>query len=92
MLKWPDKDPDELLDYEVDWSARLAGDTIATSAWIVPDGIVKDPGLGDSKTDTSSTIWLSGGALGESYTLTNRINTGGGRIMDQSVILKIRSK
>lgn len=35
------KDPDEVLDYGLDWTARLVGDTISTSQWIVPDGIVK---------------------------------------------------
>jgi hypothetical protein len=92
MLKWPDKDPDELLDYEIDWAARLAGDTISASEWILPVGIVKDAGAGDTHTDTSAVIWLSGGTLGESFVLTNRIDTAGGRIMDQSVSIKIRSK
>lgn len=92
MLKWPDKDPDELLDYELDWSARLDGDTIAESDWVVPDGIVKDPTKGDTSTATTATIWLSGGELGEQYELTNRIETAAGRIMDQSARIKIRSK
>lgn len=89
MLKWPDKDPDEKLDYEIKWVDRLAGDTIVTSTWIVPDGIVKED---EGAAANISTIWLSGGELGEQYDLTNRIETAGGRIMDYSTRIKIRSK
>ncbi len=85
-LKWPNKDPNEVLDYDLNWSARLAGDTIATSTWIVPDGITKDS---DSTSDTATKIWLSGGTEGETYTLTNRVVTEGGRTMDQSVTIKL---
>lgn len=83
------KDPDEVLDYGLDWTARLVGDTISTSQWIVPDGIVK--GI-DSHDDTSTTIWLSGGKIDETYEMTNRVVTAGGRTMDQSVKLKIKAR
>lgn len=32
-LRWPDKDPDELLDYTVDWSRYLDTLTIASVEW-----------------------------------------------------------
>lgn len=89
MLTWPDKDPDEVLDYQINWSARLAGDTIVTSDWIVPDTITQDSA---SKTSSTTTIWLSGGTLNERVELTNRITTAGGRTMDQSVRLRIKQK
>lgn len=86
-LKWPPKDPDEVLDYQIDWSARLDDDTIDTSTWIVPDGIVGDD---ESNTDTATTIWLSGGTLGTTYDIVNRIETDGGRTMDQTARIKIK--
>lgn len=92
MLKWPDKDPDELLDYEINWAARLDGDTIVGSTWIIPDGITQEPDFGAAFTGSATTIWLSGGILSEKYELTNRIETAGGRIMDQSALIRIRSK
>lgn len=88
-LSWPYKDPDEVLDYQIDWSARLVEDTIVSSTWIVPDGITKDS---DTYTTTSTTIWLSGGTLGASLAFTNRVETDGGRTMDQSVGLKVKAK
>lgn len=88
-LSWPVKDPDEVLDYQVDWSARLGTDTIATSTWIVPAGITKDS---DDHTATTATIWLSSGVLGATYEIQNRITTVGLRTMDQTIKLKIKAK
>ena len=89
MLVWPFKDPNEVLDYVIDWSERLGDDTITGSTWTVPTGITKDS---DSSTDTATTIWLSGGTAGAQYVFTNRIVTAAGRTMDQSVKLKMKEK
>lgn len=88
-LVWPNKDPDEVLDYVVDWADRLDGDTIAESTWIVPDGITK---VSDGHDDSTVTIWLSGGTIGTAYSLVNRIVTAAARTMDQTVRLKIRAR
>lgn len=86
MLYWPDKDPDEIADYQIDWVGRLDGDSIAASTWVVPSGIIKDS---DTFASTSTTIWLSGGAAGETYVLVNRITTVGGREFDEPVQLRV---
>jgi len=88
-LTWPFKDPDEVLDYEIDWSDRLGTDTIATSTYTVPAGITKNSSTND---DTTTTVWLSAGTEGETYSILNRITTAGGRTMDQTVKLKVKSK
>jgi len=36
-FKWPPKDPDEVLDYSVDWSRFIGVATIASIAWYVDD-------------------------------------------------------
>lgn len=82
MLIWPEKDPDEVADYEIDWTEQLSGDTITASTWIVPTGITKDS---DSNTTTSTTIWLSGGTTGTTYRLQNRVTTAGGRTFENTV-------
>lgn len=89
MLQWPAKDPDEVLDYSIDWSTRLGDDTIATSAWTVPDGLT---GGDETNTTTSTTVWLSGGEDGAWHRVENRITTAGGRTMDQSVTIRIITK
>lgn len=88
-LTWPHKDPDEVLDYQIDWSTRLGGDTISSSEWTVPDGLTEDSATNDT---TTATIWLSGGVLGKVYEVQNRIVTAGGRTMDQTVLLAIATK
>jgi hypothetical protein len=89
-LKWPNKDPDEVLDYLIDWAARMAeGDTIVTSTWIVPSGIIKDS---DSFGDDTTTAWFSGGTIGTKYSITNRVVTAEARTMDQTVTLTIKAK
>ena len=85
FLTWPDKDPNEVLDYGLDWTARLAGDSITASSWTVDVGTITIDS--DENTTTLTTAWLSGGSAGTTYTLTNRVVTEGGRTMDQSVTL-----
>lgn len=80
------KDPNAVLDYTIDWSLWLDGDTISTSTWTVGSGIVKDL---DTKTATTTTIWLSGGTLATSYTVSNRIVTVAGRTEDRTLTFSI---
>lgn len=83
---WPDKSPDDVLDYRIDWTEALAGDTIVTSTWAVPAGITKDS---DSKTTTATTIWLSGGAVDQEYEIENTIVTTELRTMKQCVTIRV---
>lgn len=64
----------------------MSGDTIASSTWIVDDGIVNDSA---QNTTTITTIWISGGTVGTTYNVTNRITTAAGRIMDQDVKIRV---
>ena len=83
------KDPDAVLDYQVDWSDWLVSDTINTSTWIVPTGIVNDS---DTNTTTAATIWLSGGTIGTNYSLVSRIVTAGGRTDDRTITIMVRGR
>jgi hypothetical protein len=83
------KDPSANKDYWVDWAPFLAGDTIQTSVWTVPTGLTKGV---DSKTDTTTTVWLSGGTLGANYVVVNRVTTAAGRIEDKSLYFYIRDQ
>ena len=47
-FRWPNKDPDETLDYSVDWSRWLNGATISSVVWSV-----------DSSTGVKTTIAAS---------------------------------
>lgn len=88
-LRWPSKDENEILDYVIDWTDRLAQDTISTSTWTVPSGLTESS---SSSTTTTTTVWLSGGTTGTTYDVLNRITTAAGRTMDQTVRIKIADK
>lgn len=90
-LAWPTKDPEENLDYGLDWEDELGGDKISLSTWSAPNpaGIT----VGDkSFTDTQTIIWLSGGTAGQKYVFTNTIVTQGGRTAEKSVSIKVVDK
>lgn len=91
MLSWPSKDPDEVLDYELDWSKWLDGDTIQTSLFdlAIPAGLNID---NQAKTATTSTIWLSGGTDGQLALVHCRITTTGGRTRDTTVAINIAAR
>lgn len=82
------KDPDAKLDYVLDWSTWLAGDTIAQSEWIVPTGLSLVTHGFDA---TTATIWLAGGTAGELYAITNRITSAAGRIDDKVMLVRVIS-
>ena len=89
-LKLPSRDPDEVLDYVVDWSARLSADTISTSSFAIDSGVAV---IGvTSATTTTTTVWLSGGVAGEITQVRARIVTAGGRTMDQTLTQKINNR
>lgn len=108
-LSWPPKDPDEVLDYDVDWTVRLyskeeleeyddgenpdvvPADTIATSTFVLPVGAALIANSA-ANSPTATKIWLSGGDEGETYQIINRIQTAGGRTMDQTIALKVKTK
>lgn len=96
MLQWPTKDPNEVLDYQLDWakpgeSRLVAGETLSTCVFTVVEGtvIVNSSAFAGSGL---ATVWLSGGAAGEKCVILNRVTTSAGRTYDQSVTLRVRSK
>lgn len=83
------KDPDAILDYDVDWSRWLGTDTISSVVWVVGTGLTKDS---QSNTDTVAKVWLSGGTVGTNYSVTCRVTTAGGRTDDRSFQVKVRER
>ena len=84
------KDPKAILDYSIEWSKWLAGDQIATSEWSTTDPALE--ASGGSNTATRTTVWLSGGVVDESYTVTNQITTVGGRTDERSFTILVQDR
>lgn len=86
--KWDPKDPDEVKDYEFDWTDILKGDTISGTTWTIsPSGLTKDS---DTNNSSTTTIWVSGGTAGVTYSLMNEITTAGGRKYNRTRKLKMK--
>lgn len=84
------KDPEAVLDYQIDWTLWLDSDTITASEWSSSNtNIVIDS---NSFTTLKTTVWLSGGVLSESGIITNHITTTSGREDDRSIKIKIKAK
>ncbi len=93
-LRWPDKDPADVLDYGLDWAEALnqtsPADTISSTTWTVPAGLTAGAQF---VVGSVATTWLSGGAAGAEgadYTITCRIVTAGGRTLERSVKLMVK--
>jgi len=92
VLRWPNKDPADRVDYSLDWRPMLAlgdpiPDTITDVAWTVPAGLTQTNAY---EVSGVTTIWLTGGTPGIDYTLTCRITTTNNRIHERDVRLAVQ--
>jgi hypothetical protein len=79
---------------------ELQGATISTVTWTVPTGITRDSSNQNAvviggvsySANTVCTIWLSGGTVHTSYTLTCRITTSDGRTLDQLCTIMVEEQ
>jgi hypothetical protein len=103
--RWPNKDPDEVLDYSIDWSRFLRTPaTIASVEWFVDDvDGVKTPfvpvtvvnGLQPvsvTNTSTVSTIYVGLGTNNKTYKLYCRMTDTQGRIAERTVVLPVKER
>ena len=85
------KDPNAILDYTFDWSEWLDAitDTIASQSIVAETGITNDSSSISGKTVIA---WISGGTAGNTYRVTCRIVTAGGRTDDRSIFIKVKER
>lgn len=94
MLTWPKKDPSDVLDYGIDgWLAHIGGgDKVASATWsVTPAGLT----LGDSAVSEDgdeTSVWVSEGVAGATYTVTCRAITEQGRQIDRSARLFVTER
>jgi len=91
-LKWPDKDPQAIKDYGLDWAALLAaGETITDSTWaIAPTGELT--ATDESILGSVAIVWLSGGVSGTAYAATNTVTTSRGMSDQRTVAIKAKEQ
>lgn len=103
-FKWANKDPDEILDYSVDWSRFLGAATISSVQWSVDDasGVKTSIGAGQvvngiqnvaqTNTNTVATINLGLGTLNEEYKFYCRMIDSSGSIAERVIKLRIKEQ
>lgn len=103
-FKWPSKDPDEILDYSVDWSRALGVATIVSSVWYVDDAAgVKTALVGGAVVNgiqnisqtvagKVTTIYLGLGTNNVEYKFYCAITDSSGRAFERVVRLKIKEQ
>jgi hypothetical protein len=88
------KDPEAVVDYQVDWSAALAGAlTIASSSWTVTPteagGVVV---AGAGVDGRAATARLGGGIAGHVYRVGNRVTLSDGSIDERSLVIRVEDR
>ena len=86
------KDPNAVLDYEVDYTDWLAaaGDTLVAVTAAAVDITVNTAAIAPG--GKKIVLWLSGGVLSKTASVTVRITTAGGRIDDRTIYFKIKQR
>jgi hypothetical protein len=102
--KWPDKDKDEILDYNIDWSRFLGSDTISGVTWYFDnaEGVKTEVSAASvvnglqmvqkTNTNTVSTIRLSLGTNNARYKVSCKITTASGLQYERSVFVRVKEK
>lgn len=83
------KDPDEVRDFTVDWTADLPDGVSIADASFLPDDatLVVDSATHD---DTGAAGRFSGGVNGQQYRVTNRVELSDGQIYDYGFTVSVR--
>lgn len=87
MQHSPYKRPGDVLDYTVDWTSWLNGDTIATATFTV--GASSELAITQEQvTPQTAVVWLSGGKKGK-HKVNCRIVTAQGRTKNQPIKIEV---
>lgn len=105
-FRWPNKDPDEQLDYSIDWSRFLGTASITGAEWFVNNasGVKTAINAGNtvhgiqnvsqtlSSDNKTATINLGSGTNNVEYTFFCKITDSTGSQAERSVKLRVREK
>ena len=103
-FRWPNKDPDETLDYSVDWSRWLNGATISSVVWYVDNSTGVKTALPASSTVNGlqnvaqtisngvATINLGLGTNNTEYKVYCRITDNSGNVAERVVRLRVKEQ
>ena len=83
------QDPNDITDWGCDWTDWLVdGEVILLSNWELSTGLNANA---TTQTDTTTSVFISGGKVGSKYLITNRISTAT-RTEDRSMYILCEEK
>lgn len=102
-LKWQDKDPDDIIDYSIDWQAQLGSNTIDNIVWKIYTGgawSVWSPTqvvdglqyISSTNTNTVATLYLGLGTGFTTYNIICRMTASDTTVIEQEVRLRVVEK
>ena len=103
-FRWPNKDPDETIDYSVDWSRFIDTATITSAVWYVDDassvktllpasGVVNGlQNISQTITGGVTTIYLGLGTNNTEYKIYCTMTDNRNSIAERVVRLKIKEQ
>lgn len=103
-FRWPNKDPDETLDYSVDWSRWLNGATISSVIWFVDNSSGVKTALPASNTVNGlqnvaqtisggvATINLGLGTNNTEYKIYCNMSDSSGSVAERVIRLRIKEQ
>lgn len=87
------KDPQSRVDYAIDWVDYLDGATIAASIWSVVPAEAGGIAVDEASFDLGrAAARLSGGIVGHSYSVSNRVTLSDGSIDERSITLRVEER
>lgn len=102
MLRWPQKDPEEVLDFTVDFTDWLVGaavlqggdTTVTMDGTSVPGGLTNLTVSNVVTSTTKVTVWLTGGTSGEKYKFKVKVKDGNSpqRVGVRRATIKVKVK
>jgi len=103
-MKWPFKDPDEILDYSVDWSRFLDTDSIESVAWFIKaaDGTKTSVSSGatvdgltlfqQNNTSTVATARFGAGTANKTYKVICAVTYNTSLVSERTIQLPIKER
>lgn len=83
------KDPDAVLDYALNWTKWLEGDSLVSGTWTIDAG----PTIASQNVSGGIvTMWLSGGTDATTYAARCRVVTTAGRTDDRTIQIQVRER
>ena len=103
-IKWQDKDPDDQVDYSIDWTNILETHTISSVAWKIYDAtsgwITFNQGdvvnglqyVTSTNTNTIATLYLGLGTNFQEYNIICRMTTSISTVFEQEARIRVVEK